>query len=148
MNQTIVNEMNALTADAMVIYQKLHHYHWNVSGNRFFRLHEKFEELYNQWTLTMDELAERVLTVGGRPVRTLAEVLELTHITEDNDLPEASTMVSRLIDDFNLFNKEAAVVIETAEEAGDRGTVNLLDAVRDQIEKDVWMLKAWLDEMG
>lgn len=139
-----VEGLNVLTADAIVLFQKLHHYHWYVKGEQFFGLHVKFEELYNYWMQVFDDVAERVLTVGGEPPRTLARSLKLTTLKEDESIPGPNEMVQNLIKDFESVVASAGKTLEAAEAEGDRGTANLLDAIRDQVQKDVWMLKAFL----
>ncbi len=143
----VTEGLNVLTADAMVLYQKLHHYHWNISGDEFFSLHAKFEELYDYWAMTMDAVAERILTVGGKPPRTLAEVLETTSLQEDPGLPEDDEVfVKNLMDDFNKVLEGTLVTVKAAEKANDRGTVALLDEIRSELEKQVWMLNAYLKD--
>jgi starvation-inducible DNA-binding protein len=138
--------LNRLIADGIVLYQKLRHYHWHVEGNEFFRLHEKFEELYNMLNVQVDAWAERLLIVGGEPIHTLRRALDETAIEEDDALPAARAMVEAIVADFEGILKAAGQVIEDAEEVGDRGTANLLDGSRDWLEKEVWMLRAWLQE--
>lgn len=140
-----IEGLNVLTADAIVLFQKLHHYHWYVKGEQFFGLHVKFEELYNYWMQVFDDAAERVLTIGGEPPRTLANSLKITTLTEDGGMPTTKEMVQHLIKDFESVVKSAGKTLALAEEEGDRGTANLLDAIRDQVQKDIWMLKAFLD---
>lgn len=140
-----VEGLNVLTADAIVLFQKLHHYHWYVKGEQFFGLHVKFEELYNYWMQIFDDAAERVLTIGGQPPRTLGQCLELTTLKEDAGTPSTKDMVQRLINDFESVVASAGKTLEIAEGEGDRGTANLLDGIRDQVQKDVWMLKSFLD---
>lgn len=140
---TVTEGLNGLTADAMVMYQKLHHYHWNITGEEFFSLHAKFQELYEYFALVLDDLAERVLTIGGEPPRTLAEVLKLASLKEDPGLPKSDKeFLQNTIDDLNAFRDTALKLTEMAEKAEDRGTVVLLDDLTGQIEKHVWMLKA------
>lgn len=138
-----VEGLNVLAADAIVLFQKLHHYHWYVKGPKFFELHVKFEELYNYWMQVFDDVAERALTVGGEPPRTLSQMLKATTLKEDAGKPEATEMVENLIKDFEAVVAHAGKTLAIAEDEGDRGTANLLDAIRDQVQKDVWMLKAW-----
>lgn len=143
----VTEGLNVLTADAMVLYQKLHHYHWNISGDEFFSLHVKFEELYTYWSQVLDDVAERILMVGGTPPRTLAEVLETTTLTEDPGLPEDDEdFVQNIMNDFQKVLDTTLPVVEAAEEAHDRGTVALLDDIRGAIEKEIWMLKAYLKD--
>jgi starvation-inducible DNA-binding protein len=142
----VIDGLNGLLADGTVFYQKLRHYHWNVSGTEFFTLHAKFEELYTAWALHNDAVAERILMLRGVPLHTLAALLRAAHIEEDETVPAAPAMVDALVGDMELLRTRAADVLELAEQAGDRGTTNLLDDVCDALEKDAWMLGAWKKE--
>lgn len=145
-NQSVIDGLNGLLADATVFYQKLRHYHWNVAGSEFFTLHVKFEELYTAWATTIDEIAERILMLEGVPLHTLAGMLDATELEEDDSVPAAAAMVDALIGDLTTLRTRAGAVIHEAESADDRGTVNLLDGVVDALEKETWMLGAWKKE--
>jgi starvation-inducible DNA-binding protein len=145
-NEPVVDGLNGLLADSTVFYQKLRHYHWNVDGKHFFELHEKFEEIYDRWAASIDEVAERILMVGGVPLHTLRSLLDAAHLEEDETIPAAAAMVDAIAADLDALHAQAGAVIEVAEEAGDRGTANLLDGLRDAMEKDLWMLAAWRKE--
>lgn len=144
MQNPIHDSLNGLLADTLVLEQKLRHYHWNVQGPQFFALHAKFEELYDHFADVIDEVAERILTTGGEPVRTLATALELAAITEDGGKPAALEMVRTLAADLESLRQRAVKGIEAAEAATDRGTANLLDGLNDELEKTLWMLRATL----
>ncbi|MBN1965232.1 MAG: DNA starvation/stationary phase protection protein, partial [Anaerolineae bacterium] len=107
----VTDGLNTLTADAIVLFQKLHHYHWYVKGDQFFGLHVKFEELYNYWMQVFDDVAERVLTIGGNPPRTLAQSLELTTLKEDAGKPATAEMIQNLITDFEAVVASASKII-------------------------------------
>lgn len=136
-------DLNRLIADATVFYQKLRHYHWNVAGPHFFTLHDVFERLYTAWAVSIDDLAERVRALGGVPVHTLADVLEGAKLEEDPTVPEADEMVRRVASDLEALHARLSDVLDEAR-GSSRGTVDLLDAIRDAIERDLWMLGAWL----
>ncbi len=144
-NENVLNGLNGLLADSTVFYQKLRHYHWNVEGRKFFELHEKFEELYTGWADHIDEIAERVLMVDGVPLHTLASML-VAELKEDESIPSAYEMVDVILADVEALHARAGKVLDAAEEAGDRGTANLLDDLRDGMEKDLWMLRTWKKE--
>lgn len=146
MPENTIPQLNALIADLTVFYQKLRHYHWNVSGERFFELHAKFEEIYTGVGDTIDELAERIIGLDGVPVHTLAHVLDMASLSEDESLPAAAEMVQRTVADLEMLNSRILEVIAAGEAADDRTTVNLLDDIRDGFEGHLWMLKAWLKE--
>ena len=132
-----------MIADFTVFYQKLRHYHWNVKGPQFFKLHEKFEEIYTGVGNVIDDLAKRVVSLDGVPLHTLAHMLEETTQKEDPDLPASAVMVTRTIQDMETLTGSLQEVINAAEDAGDRSTTNLLDDVIDSLEAHLWMLKAW-----
>jgi starvation-inducible DNA-binding protein len=144
--QKVIDGLNGLLADATVLYQKLRHYHWNVVGPHFYELHEKFEALYTAWAGSIDEVAERILMIEGVPLHTLASLLAAAGLEEDESIPAAPAMVDAVVSDLTAIHTRAGTLIATAEAAGDRGTVNLLDGLRDGIEKDLWMLGAWKKE--
>ncbi|MFY0743722.1 DNA starvation/stationary phase protection protein [Solibacillus sp. FSL K6-1781] len=137
-------QLNDLVATWSVMYTKLHNYHWYVNGPSFFTLHVKFEELYNEVTLNLDEIAERILTKGGKPVATLKEHLELSLIEEASGKEETEEMVSRLIEDFKTIMGALNKAMETASEEGDDRTEDLLNAQFQSLEKHTWMLNAYL----
>lgn len=137
-------QLNDLVATWSVMYTKLHNYHWYVNGPSFFTLHVKFEELYNEVTLNLDEIAERILTKGGKPVATLKEHLELSLIEEASGKEETEEMVSRLIEDFHTIMEALNKAMETASEEGDDRTEDLLNAQFQSLEKHTWMLNAYL----
>jgi starvation-inducible DNA-binding protein len=141
-----VQNLNSLIADFTVLYQKLRHYHWNVTGSRFFQLHEKFEEMYTGVGGTIDELAERVVGLEGTPLHTLAHVLETASLSEDASTPADAEMVGRTIADFETLSEQMLGMIASAEKEDDRTTVNLLDEIRDGLAGHLWMLKAWSKE--
>ncbi len=143
MSKALVNKLNSLIADLTVFYQKLRHYHWNVKGPQFFQLHEKFEVIYDEVNLVIDEIAERVVGLNGVPTHTLAAMLKDTSIMEDPDLPAPDVMVENLIKDIEGINKDLQSTIQDAEKAEDRTTVNLLDETKDGLEAHLWMLRAW-----
>lgn len=145
-NERVVSGLNGLLADATVFYQKLRHYHWNVEGRHFFELHVKFEELYDRWAGSIDEIAERILMVEAVPLHTLRALLDAAGLEEDETVPAAAAMVERVVADLRRIHGRAGDVIDAAETEGDRGTVNLLDGFRDGLEKDIWMLEAWQKE--
>jgi starvation-inducible DNA-binding protein len=139
--------LNALLADATVFYQKVRHYHWNVTGPHFFTLHEKFEELYDFWNDAIDEIAEQVRRRGDRPVHTLADTLDLASLKEDPSTPTADEMVEVVIEDLGTLDSRVQRLAERAEDADDTGAVTVLEDLSEQIEEDRWMLRAWLGEL-
>lgn len=146
MSAALNKELNKQVATWSVMYTKLHNFHWYVKGPQFFTLHAKFEELYNEATLHMDEIAERLLTLGGKPVATLSEQLELSEIAEATGKESTDQMVESLVNDFDKIMKSLKKGMEEAAKDGDDMTEDILNAVYQSIEKHQWMLNAFLGE--
>jgi starvation-inducible DNA-binding protein len=143
----VTTGLNNLLADATVFYQKVRHYHWNVTGPHFFTLHDKFEELYDFWNDAIDEIAEQVRSRGDRPVHTLADILECASLEEDASTPAADAMVETVVDDLAALDERVQHLADRAEEAGASGAATVLDDLSEQIEDDRWMLRAWLNDL-
>lgn len=143
-DQKVIEHLNGLLADAVVSYYKIHNYHWLVSGHRFKELHETFEELYESAHTDLDELAERVLTVGGVPLGTLKQALEQSAIKEETDKRDAETMIRLMLDDLTTRLERVRNAATIADEHDDRGTAALMDSLIERIEKTAWMLRSAL----
>ncbi|ULO06679.1 DNA starvation/stationary phase protection protein [Paenibacillus sp. 19GGS1-52] len=135
--------LNRQTANWSLLYVKLHHYHWYVSGSQFFTLHAKFEELYNEATGYVDALAERLLAIGGQPASSMTQYLALSELQEARGGEDAKVMVTELVKDFTAVAEELQGVITAAEELRDQPTADLLIGIRSSVEKHVWMLNAF-----
>ncbi|MFC5558242.1 Dps family protein [Ureibacillus thermophilus] len=143
-NDKLIQQLNELVSTYSVLYTKLHNYHWYVTGPSFFTLHEKFEELYNEITTNLDEVAERILTKGGKPVATMKEHLELSRVKEAAGSESAEEMVQTIIDDFKATMKLIKEAMEEAANQGDDRTEDMLNATFQSLEKHTWMLSAFL----
>lgn len=138
-----VNELNILLANYHVYYQKLRNFHWNVSGENFFDLHVKFEELYDDAKLKIDEIAERILTLRFAPLSNLTDYLEKSSIKESpSDLSDRA-MVDVILEDHGTLLTQLRSVVEKADGADDEGTIDLIGAYIRELEKTSWMLDAW-----
>ncbi|SDW68452.1 Dps family protein [Paenibacillus sp. CF384] len=138
--QTILNKQIATWS---VLYIKLHNYHWYVKGNQFFTLHVKFQELYEEATLHVDEIAERLLAIGGQPIATMAEYLEYSSVKEATSRESAVEMVDSVVADFTLVAGELKEGMEEAQSSGDETSGDMLLAIHSALEKHIWMLKAF-----
>lgn len=138
--QTILNKQIATWS---VLYVKLHNYHWYVKGNQFFTLHVKFQELYEEATLHVDEIAERLLAIGGQPVATMSEYIELSTVREASGKESAVEMVDALIADFSAVVAELKEGMAEAAASGDETSGDMLLAIHSALEKHIWMLKAF-----
>ncbi|HLS71981.1 MAG TPA: DNA starvation/stationary phase protection protein [Chitinophagaceae bacterium] len=142
--QETAKALNVLLADYHLYYQKLRNFHWNVVGREFFVLHEKFEELYNDAKLKVDEIAERILTLRYRPISNYTDYLDISNIKESSTQLKDHEMVATLLEDHGKLLKQLTVVLEKAQEAGDEGTLDLFSGYVSHLEKESWMLDAWL----
>ena len=140
----VIDGLNGLLADATVFYYKIHNYHWNVRGPQFFSLHEEFEKLYTEWATVVDDLAERILALGGRPVPTLAACLKLARVVEETGTPDASGMVGAILNGLHAQRERMKEVSATAQKADDKTTENILDDFLDSMAKHAWMYAAFL----
>ncbi|WP_338449192.1 Dps family protein [Niallia oryzisoli] len=144
MTQELIQAVNKQVANWTVLYVKLHHYHWFVKGHHFFTLHEKFEEFYNEANENVDVLAERLLSIGGTPVSTMKACLELASVQEANGGENEDGMVRDTCSDFEKMIQELQDAMKLADEAGDEGTGDVLLSIHKNLQKHLWMLKAYL----
>lgn len=135
--------VNKEIANFSVLYTKIHNYHWFVNGPHFFELHQKLEELYKEVTSNYDELAERLLAIGEKPVATLKEYMELTTIEEATGKENTEDMVQSVISDFEKLSEEFLEIIEVAEQE-DPVTADMLTGMKKSLNKHAWMLRAYL----
>ncbi|MEK4563494.1 Dps family protein [Alkalihalobacillus sp. FSL R5-0424] len=143
-NQTVVNELNQQLADWNVLYTKLHNFHWNVKGPDFFTLHVKFEEFYNEAGVHIDEIAERILAIKGKPIATMKEFLETSNVEEATGQESARDMVASIAKDFHAVSTHAEAVIEAAGKVEDESTADMFIALKAELDKHTWMLEAYL----
>jgi starvation-inducible DNA-binding protein len=137
-------QLNDLLANYQVFYMNTRGFHWNIKGEKFFELHVKFEELYNDLVLKVDEIAERILTLGGTPTHNFSEYLKKSEIKETPNLTGANETVKSVLDSFKILLVKQRAILELAGEADDEGTNALMsDYIREQ-EKLVWMYTASL----
>ncbi|WP_436862009.1 Dps family protein [Staphylococcus caeli] len=143
-NEEVVKVLNQQVANWTVAFTKLHNFHWYVKGPNFFSLHTKFEELYDEASQYIDDLAERILAAGGNPVATLKESLEISIIEEAGKGYKAEEMVEELTKDFDNVSKQLEEAIEVASKAEDDVTEDMFIGMQTSIDKHNWMLKSYL----
>jgi starvation-inducible DNA-binding protein len=141
----IVDQLNDLLANYHIHYQKLRGCHWNVKGSHFFSLHAKFEELYDNAVLSIDELAERILTLGKPPHSTFSDYIKHSRIKETNTVGLSDTaMVEAIMDDLTSLIEIEREIMETTSAAGDDGTNDMINKFIQFQEKNNWMFRAFL----
>lgn len=137
-------KLNELLANYSIFYQNTRGYHWNIKGEKFFELHLKFEELYNDLLLKIDELAERILTLGHSPKHNYSDYRTISKIKESSQVSDGVKAVENILSSFQTIIILQRELLTISSDADDEGTNALMsDYVREQ-EKLVWMYSAFL----
>lgn len=144
--EVIAAELNILLANFQVYYQNLRGIHWNIRGKRFFQLHVKFEELYNDAQLKIDMVAERVLTLGGTPLHTFDDYIANNKLTVGKNISKDTEAIALIIESLAHLLRIERVILDESGKIDDEGTNSMMsDFIKEQ-EKTVWMMKAWSEE--
>ena len=131
----VVKSLQQLLADFQVYYTNLRGFHWNIQGPDFFVLHSKFDKI--------DEIAERILTLGGVPANKFSDYLQISKIKEVGEVNCGSEALKNILDSYKYLIGEERTILSLASEAGDEVTVALLSDYLKEQEKLVWMLRAY-----
>ncbi len=143
-SERLAQQLNQLLALYQVLYMNTRGYHWNIKGHQFFELHAKFEEIYTDLQVKIDELAERILTIGYTPAHAFSHYLETSEIKEHQNATAGDDCVRGLVNGFSILINKQREILHNAGEAEDEGTSALMsDYIREQ-EKLMWMLNAYL----
>ncbi|MDR9397649.1 DNA starvation/stationary phase protection protein [Salibacter sp.] len=139
-----IEKLNELLSTYQVFYQNIRGFHWNIKGQNFFELHVKFEEYYTTAATNIDEVAERILTVGGVPLHSFSDYINTSSIEPIKDLNDGQKMMEIV---WNMHNDLLGLMretVEVADEQDDEGTQDLLAPMISDLEKTNWMVGAWL----
>ncbi|MGB0166847.1 MAG: Dps family protein, partial [Luteibaculum sp.] len=139
----LATELNQLLADYHIFYQNLRAFHWNIKGQNFFTLHEKMEEMYNDAKVRVDDLAERVLTLGYVPVHRLENILKESSIKEAETVGNDREIVETTLNNLETLLVQERKVLKLADTAGDEVTLDLMVEYMSEQEKTCWMLAAY-----
>ncbi|GAA4851779.1 DNA starvation/stationary phase protection protein [Algivirga pacifica] len=142
--EKLAKKLNKLLANYQLYYQNLRGFHWNIKGKNFFELHVKFEELYTEAQQQIDEIAERILTLGHQPLHTFSDYLSVSDIKEIKGVSKDETAVKTVVANLNTLLEIERKVLDLAGEQEDEGTTDLISGLVSGQEKHVWMLTAWL----
>lgn len=140
----ISEKLNELLANYSIFYQNTRGAHWNIKGDQFFTLHPKFEELYDNLVLKIDEIAERILTLGATPNHNYSDYLKLSTIEESKEVSDANKCVENILASFKVVIDLQREILEIAGEAGDEGTNSQMSDYITEQEKEVWMYNSYL----
>ena len=142
--KTLAEKLNILLANYQVFYINARGFHWNITGDKFFELHAKFEELYNDLLLKVDEVAERILTLGHTPTHSFSHYLQIATIKEATNISDGHKAVENIVQAYGALLQIEREILRISGEAADEGTSALMsDYIREQ-EKQVWMYSAYL----
>jgi starvation-inducible DNA-binding protein len=145
-SKNLADKLNELLANYSIFYQNTRGAHWNIKGEKFFELHVKFEELYTDLLLKIDEVAERILTLGHSPNHTYSDYRIVSKIVESNQVSNGIQAVGDILDSFQTVIRLQREILSLSSDAGDEGTNALMsDYIRAQ-EKLVWMYSAFLNK--
>ena len=139
----VVSALQQLLADFQVHYTNLRGFHWNIKGHGFFVLHSKFEELYDDAAEKVDEIAERILILGGVPSNKFSEYLKVAKVNEISGVTSGSEAVEQILSTYRLLIEEERAILSLASEVGDEVTVAMMSDYLKEQEKLVWMLVAF-----
>ena len=139
----VVASLQQLLADFQVYYTNLRGFHWNIKGHGFFVLHSKFEDMYNNAAEKVDELAERILMLGGEPENKFSEYLKVARVKEVSGVSCGDEALKNILDTYGHLIGEERKLLSLASEAGDEATVALMSDYLKEQEKLVWMLVAY-----
>ncbi|MFV5692751.1 Dps family protein [Flavobacterium sp. LT1R49] len=144
--ELIVTELNILLANFQVYYQNLRGIHWNIRGKRFFDLHVKFEELYNDSQLKIDMIAERVLTLGGTPLHTFEDYIKNNQLAVGKNISIDEKAIHLIVNSLSHLLKIEREILTKSSEINDEGTNSMMSDFIAEQEKTIWMMHAWLEE--
>ncbi len=143
-SEMLAIQLNELLANYSIFYQNVRGYHWNVQGEKFFELHTKFEELYNDLFIKIDEIAERILTLSSKPEYRFSKYVAIATIKESTETTNGIKDVEEILKAFQFLILKQREILELSDKIGDEGTNALMsDYIREQ-EKLVWMYSAFL----
>lgn len=144
--EDILNNLNTFLCDLNVFYRKLQNYHWNIKGKDFFIVHPKLEEYYTEVNTQIDEIAEHILALGGQPLGTLKDYLNITKIAEAENKKIDSTLVyNELIKDYTKLLQDVKNIKNAADAEGEHKTSAMMDDIIEDYSSKIWMLKQNLE---
>jgi len=139
-------ELNKLLADYQLHYQNLRSLHWNIKGENFFELHLKYEEWYTRTLVIIDEIAERLLTLGYQPISSFSGYLAESEIKENDIISNGKEGVQYILNAQQVLLKQERLILGIASEKEDEGTSSFMSDLIREKEKESWMLRAWLNK--
>lgn len=144
--EVLAEELNVLLANFQIYYQNLRGLHWNIRGKRFFDLHLKFEELYNDSQIKIDLIAERVLTLDAVPLHTFEDYIKNNKLEIGKNIHNDEKAIELIVLSLSKLLTIERVILKKSGEIEDEGTNSMMSDFIAEQEKTIWMLKAWQQE--
>ena len=141
----VIAPLSSLLASSYTLYLKTHNYHWNVTGPMFTTLHTLFMTQYTELALAVDEVAERIRTLGAHAPGSYTAFSKLSKVKEETGHPDAKTIIEQLVADQAAIVEVARTVFKAAEKAGDQVTTDLATRRMEVHAKNAWMLRSHLE---
>lgn len=142
----LVKKLNELLSSYQVVYFNIRSSHWMIKGENFFELHKLFETAYNDATEKIDAIAERILTLGGKPLLTASEMLKTSHIKENPVNGSQEKCVNAMLDDLKNLSVIENDVVKMAQDKEDVVTADLVTKYLGEQQKTTWMLSQFLSK--
>ena len=140
----LADKLNSLLADYSILYTNVRGYHWHIKGDKFFELHVKFEELYNDLFVKIDEIAERIVTLGFTPIHSYSDYLNIAEVKESKNVSDGMQAIEGILNAFKVLLMKQRELLDISDEANDEGSNALMsDYIREQ-EKLVWMYASYI----
>ena len=140
-----VEKLNGLLANFQIYYQNLRGLHWNIKGKNFFDLHVKFEELYTDSQVKIDEIAERILTLQGKPLHTFTDYIANSSVPVGKDISQDVEAVELVVTSLSELLKIEREILDLSDKSDDEGTNAMMSDLISEQEKTIWMLNSWLE---
>ncbi len=142
--EIIIQRLNLLLADYQIYYQNLRGFHWNLEGRYFFQLHDKFEELYGEASETIDDLAERIRSLGGTPLHAFDDYFQKAQLNAAKNVSDGEQAVQIALKNSQVLLFHLKEILTVANEQKEEGTLQLIGDLIVTTEKRIWMLKSFL----
>lgn len=142
----VAADLSKILADEFVLYTKTRNAHWNVEGADFYAKHKFFEDQYEALDELMDNVAERIRSIGHYAPATLKVFLQLTHLSElAREKNDSHGFINELLEDHEriIMNLRSRINL-FANEYHDLGTSDFITGLMESHEKMAWMLRAHL----
>ena len=143
-SKVLSEKLNELLVDYSIFYQNIRGYHWNITGDKFFELHGKFQELYEDLFIKIDEVAERIKTLGHTPNHQFSVYQKLAKVKESTEVSDGVKDVKDTLESFKIIITLQREILDLSADANDEGTNALMSDYISELEKLVWMYTAYL----